>query len=178
VGTGERAYSCQPLYGRSVGDMVLRLARGAIYTAMGIAQLASIGEMPAILGAYGLVHGAAATMLAVLLIVGELVCGVWFLARPRSTAIAPVWVYTAVSLVWSGLAVQAFVRGLTVTNCGCFGSHLTQRLGWFVLVQDGLTLLYAAVLLRGARRSRTRPARHESTGDQAYDHSEAKARSR
>lgn len=91
-------------------------------------------------------------------------------------AIAPVWVYTAVSLVWSGLAVQAFVRGLTVTNCGCFGSYFTQRLGWLVLVQDGLTLLYAAVLLRGARRSR--PARHEGTGDKEYDHGEAKARSR
>lgn len=175
---GERAYSSRLLYSRSVVGMVLRLALGAIYTAMGIGQLASLGEMPAILGAYGLAHGAAATLLTVSLIVGELVCGVWFLARPRSTAIAPVWVYTAVSLVWSGLAVQAFVRGLTVVNCGCFGSYLAQRLGWFVLVQDALALLYAALLLRGARRSRARPARHESTGDQTYDHGEAKARRR
>ncbi|WP_405577354.1 MauE/DoxX family redox-associated membrane protein [Streptomyces sp. NBC_01092] len=130
--------------------MVLRLVLGAIYTAMGIGQLASLGEMPAILGAYGVVQGAAATVLAVLLIVSELVCGVWFLARPRSTAIAPVWVYTGVSLVWGALAVQAFVRGLTVVNCGCFGNYLTQRLGWFVLVQDALALLYAGLLLRAA----------------------------
>ncbi|WP_159053220.1 hypothetical protein [Streptomyces regalis] len=47
--------------------MVLRLVLGTIYTAMGIGQLASMGEMPAILGAYGLVQGAAAAMLAVLL---------------------------------------------------------------------------------------------------------------
>lgn len=158
--------------------MVLRLVLGAIYTAMGIGQLASIGEMPAILGAYGLVHGAAATVLALLLIVGELACGLWFLTRPRSAAIAPVWVYTAVSLVWAALAVQAFVRGLTVLNCGCFGSYLIQRLGWFVLVQEALALLYAAVLLRGARRFRARPARRESTGDPAHDNGEEKARRR
>lgn len=61
--------------------MVLRLALGAICTATAIAQPASTGEMPAVLGAYGLVHGAAATVSAVLLIVGELVRGAWFLAR-------------------------------------------------------------------------------------------------
>ncbi|WP_107483814.1 MauE/DoxX family redox-associated membrane protein [Streptomyces sp. SA15] len=59
--------------------MVLRLVLGAIYTAMGIGQLASMDEMSAILGAYGLVHGAAATVPAVVLIAGELVCGIWFL---------------------------------------------------------------------------------------------------
>lgn len=130
--------------------MVLRLVLGAIYTAMAAGQLASLGEMPAVLGAYGLVHGVAAAVLAVLLVAGELACGVWFLARPRSTAHAPVWVYAAVSLVWSSLAVQAYARGLVVGNCGCFGIYLRQRLGWFVLVQDALTLLYAALLLRVA----------------------------
>ncbi|WP_043271154.1 MauE/DoxX family redox-associated membrane protein [Streptomyces sp. CT34] len=136
--------------------MVLRLVLGAVYTAMAVGQLASATDMPAILGAYGLVHGAPAVVLAGLLIAGELVCGVWFLARPRSTAIAPVWVYTAVSLVWSALAVQAYTRGLEVDNCGCFGNYLTQRLSWFVLLQDALTLLYAGLLLRGARKAVTR----------------------
>lgn len=134
--------------------MVLRLVLGAVYTAMAVGQLASLTDMPAILGAFGLVHGAAAAVLAVGLIAGELVCGVWFLARPRSTAITAVWVYTAVSLVWSALAVQAYVRGLAVDNCGCFGNYLTQRLTWFVLLQDALTLVYTAVLVRTARKTR------------------------
>lgn len=85
-------------------------------------------------------------------------CGVWFLARPRSKALAPVWVYTGVSVVWTGLAVQAYARGLTVANCGCFGIYLRQRLSWFVLLQDALTLLYAAVLIHSARRAHV-PAR-------------------
>ncbi|MFI7140862.1 MauE/DoxX family redox-associated membrane protein [Streptomyces massasporeus] len=134
--------------------MVLRLVLGALCAAMAAGQLASFDAMPGILGAYRLVDGRAATGLAVVLIAGELVCGAWFLARPRSTAIAPVWVFTGVSLIWSTLAVQAFARGLTVDNCGCFGVYLSQRLSWFVLAQDALLLLYAALLLRGARSAR------------------------
>lgn len=133
--------------------MVLRIVLGALYTAMAIGQLASFGQMPAILSAYGLVTGGAATALAVALIVGELVCGLWFLARPRSKVLAPVWVYTGVSLVWSLLAAQAYARGLAVPNCGCFGVYLAQRLSWFVLAQDSLMLLYAWLLFHAARRA-------------------------
>ncbi|MFE3329694.1 MauE/DoxX family redox-associated membrane protein [Streptomyces sp. NPDC059176] len=137
--------------------MVLRIVVGTVYTAMAVGQLASFGYMPQILAAYGLVTGPAATMLAACLIVGELVCGIWFLTRPRSKALAPVWVYTGVSVVWTVLAVQAYARGLTVDNCGCFGIYLTQRLSWVVLVQDAATLLYAALLFRSARRTPVPP---------------------
>ncbi|MGP3999308.1 MauE/DoxX family redox-associated membrane protein [Streptomyces sp. 8N706] len=131
--------------------MVLRVVLGAVYTAMAVGQLASFGHMSGILAAYRLVTGGAATALAVALIAGELVCGGWFLARPRSRAIVPVWVFTAVAVVWALLAVQAYARGLAVANCGCFGIYLPQRLSWFVLVQDALLLLYSGLLLRGAR---------------------------
>lgn len=131
--------------------MVLRIVLGALYVAMAAGQLASFRHMPGILAEYGPAAGAAATALAVALIAGELVCGVWFLARPRSRAIVPVWVFTGVAVVWALLAVQAYARGLTVANCGCFGICLTQRLSWFVLAQDALLLLYAG-LLRAARR--------------------------
>lgn len=133
--------------------MVLRIVLGAVYTAMAMGQLTSFGQMPAILSAYGLVTGGVATVLAVALIVGELVCGLWFLARPRSKGLTPVWVYTGVSVVWSLLAAQAFARGLVVPNCGCFGIYFTQRLGWLVLLQDGLMLLYAGLLIHTARRA-------------------------
>ncbi|MBT2366117.1 hypothetical protein J7E88_12560 [Streptomyces sp. ISL-10] len=133
--------------------MVLRIVLGTVYTAMALGQLASFEHMPRILAAYGLPADGAATVLAAALIAGELVCGIWFLGRPRSKALAPVWVYAGVSLVWSLLAVQAYARGLGVDNCGCFGIYLTQRLSWFVLFQDALTLLYAAVLIHSARRA-------------------------
>lgn len=130
--------------------MVLRIVLGALFVAMAAGQLASFRQMAGILAAYGLVSGAGATALAVALIAGELLCGVWFLSRPRSRARVPVWVFTGVAVVWALLAAQAYARGLTVSNCGCFGRYLPQRLSWFVLVQDALLLLYAGLLLRGS----------------------------
>ncbi len=48
--------------------------------------------------------------------------------------------------------LQAYLRGLPLDNCGCFGVYLTQRLSLFVLAQDALLLVYAAVLFRGTRQ--------------------------
>jgi hypothetical protein len=48
-----------------------------------------------------------------------------------------------VALLWAALAVQAFARGLTVENCGCFGAYLTQELRWWVLLEDAYMLLLA-----------------------------------
>jgi hypothetical protein len=51
--------------------------------------------------------------------------------------------------------LQAQVRGLPVTNCGCFGVYLSQRLSWFVLAQDALLLGYAVLMVRAARPTAT-----------------------
>jgi Methylamine utilisation protein MauE len=137
--------------------MVLRIILGALYVAMAAGQLASWPSMPRILGAYDAVPAVVAPWLAAGIIAAELLTGAWFLLRPRSPALTPVWAYTAVALVWTALGVQALARGLTVDNCGCFGLYLTQRLSWFTLAQDGLLLGYAAVLVRsGLRDAHTR----------------------
>lgn len=137
--------------------MILRLVLGALLAAMAAGQLLSFDAMPGILTAYGLTDGAASAVLAGALIAGEAVAGAWFLARPRSTTAAPAWIYTAVSLVWALLAFQAYTRGLTIDNCGCFGRYATQSLRWYVLVEDALMLLYAWLLLRARCRSATGP---------------------
>ncbi|MGQ0575622.1 MAG: MauE/DoxX family redox-associated membrane protein [Pseudonocardia sp.] len=137
--------------------MLLRLALGVLMLGQAIGQLVSWDAMPGILAAYGLPLGAA-TALAVALVAGELVCGVWFVARPRSTALAPVLVYFGVTLVFAGLGGQALLRGLEVVNCGCFGVYLSQRLSLFVLAQDALLLGYGYLLLRARRRARVAPA--------------------
>jgi hypothetical protein len=139
----------------------LRLVLGAVYLGMGLGQLASWSDMPAILGAYRLVPEPLLPAFAAALIIAELTCGLWFAVRPRSRAAAPVWIYTAVSVVWAVLAVQAYLRGLPIENCGCFGRYLTQRLSLFVVAQDALLLIYAALLLRGLRAAPRRPTVRE-----------------
>jgi Methylamine utilisation protein MauE len=143
-------------YGRG---MWLRLILGAIYVGMAGGQLASWRQMPAILSAYGAGGPVAMRTLAVVLVAGELVCGLWFLARPRSSAMVPVMVYSVVSLVWATLGAQAIIRGLAVANCGCFGVYLHQRLSLFVLAQDALLLVYAVLLVRGSLRARSHDVR-------------------
>ncbi|HCT76656.1 MAG TPA: hypothetical protein DGT23_08720 [Micromonosporaceae bacterium] len=134
--------------------MVLRIILGALYAAMAVGQLASWQAMPDVLGAYQGVPNEMLPWFAAALIGAEFVAGAWFLALPRSQMLAPVWIYTAVAVVWTVLGAQAYARGLAVDNCGCFGVYLTQRLTWFTLVQDGLLLLYAALMIRGGLRAR------------------------
>lgn len=138
--------------------MWLRAVLGAILTAMGLGQLVSWPAMPDILAAYRIGPAVVLPWMAAVLILAELAGGLWLLTRPRSCALTPVWIYTGVAVTWAGLAVQAFARDLPVDNCGCFGHFLTQRLGWFVLVQDALLLIYAGVLLRATRKARARAA--------------------
>jgi hypothetical protein len=138
--------------------MVLRIILGAVYLAMAAGQLASWPSMPEILRAYDAAPAALLPWLAAGIIAAELLTAAWFLLRPRSSALTPVWTYTAAALVWTALGVQAYVRGFAVDNCGCFGLYLTQRLSWLTLAQDGLMLLYAVFLIRGGlryRRTRT-----------------------
>ncbi|MGP3949572.1 hypothetical protein [Streptomyces sp. 7N604] len=165
---GQRAYSSRLPPVHSVHLMVLRIVLGAVYTAMAVGQLASFGHMPGILAGYGLVNGVAATALAVALIAGELVCGVWFLARPRSKALPPVWVFTR-------RLGRVVAPGRTGVRTRAHGGQLRllrdlpdQRLSWFVLVQDALTLFYAGLLLHGGRVPVT-PARawHRGQGQRA-----------
>jgi hypothetical protein len=139
--------------------VLLRIALGALYAAMAAFQVASWPAMPDILGAYDAVPPGALPWLAAALIGAELVAGGWLLARPRSAGLAPAWLFAAVAAAWTALGVQAYLRGLAVDNCGCFGSYLTQRLTWFTLAQDGLLLIYAGLLLRAAHHARrARPA--------------------
>ncbi|MFH9071375.1 MauE/DoxX family redox-associated membrane protein [Streptomyces alboflavus] len=137
--------------------MILRLILGALLVAMALGQLVSFGSMTAILDAYGVTSGTASTALAVVLIAGELVAGLWLLVLPGSKALAPAWVYLGVAALWALLAGQAYARGLTVDNCGCFGTYLAQPLRWFVLVEDALMLLYGWLLLRASRRPKRKP---------------------
>jgi uncharacterized protein (DUF427 family) len=134
--------------------VVLRIVLGALYVGMAAGQLASWPAMPGILNAYDAAPAGVLPWLAAVLIAAELLAGAWLLLRPRSRAMTPVWVYTAVALIWAVLGAQASARGLAVHNCGCFGRYLGQRLSWFTLAQDGLLLVYAAIMVRGGLRAR------------------------
>lgn len=140
--------------------MIIRLVLGAIFIGMALGQALSWPHMPEILSAYQ-VPGVANYGFVAGVIAAQLVCGLWLLARPRSTSLAPVWLYLAVALLWTGLGLQGVLRKLEVDNCGCFGLYLTQRLSWFVLAQDALLLLYGYLMVPlGTPGAQWPPSRH------------------
>jgi hypothetical protein len=116
--------------------------------AMAAGQLSDVGGFAGILGTYRVFPGDAPTLAAWILIVTEAAAGVALLRHTRHGAVLAI----VVALAWTALATQAFVRGLTIDNCGCFGIHLGQSLRWWVLIEDAEFIALAVWVFRGERR--------------------------
>jgi len=116
--------------------------------AMAAGQLSDVGGFAAILDTYRVFPGDGPTLAAWILIGSEAAAGVALLSHTRHGATLAV----VVALAWTGLTTQAFARGLTIDNCGCFGIHLGQPLRWWVLIEDAEFIALAVWVLRGERR--------------------------
>ncbi len=130
---------------------ILHRMLGALFTMMAAFQLADLPGFVGVLGTFQLGGAGTAWVLAVALLTGELVSGIWLLGAPGRWPLVPAVVFAVTSVIWSFLATQAFARGLVLDNCGCFGVYLAQPLRWWVLLQDVALLGYATLLIRAAR---------------------------
>lgn len=128
-----------------------RRSLAALLVAMAAGQLSDLGGFVDVLAAYEALPGPAVAPAALAVVVAELVAGVGLLAggwwRGWAARVA-----VTVSAAWAALGAQAFVRGLALENCGCFGVHLPQSLWWGVLVQDA-AFVATAVWVAGATRA-------------------------
>lgn len=91
--------------------------------------------------------GDVTTLAAWILIATEALAGVALLRRARGGATLAI----AVAVAWTVLGTQAFIRGLPIANCGCFGVHLGQPLRWWVLLEDADFIALAAWVCRDGR---------------------------
>jgi methylamine utilization protein MauE len=130
------------------GRAILARVLGGLFTAMAAFQLVDLPGFVGVLETFQLGGPEMAWTLAVLLLAGELVSGLWLLVVPRHRPFLPAVIFALTSVLWSALAAQAFGRGLALDNCGCFGVYLAQPLRWWVLLQDAALLGYSALLLR------------------------------
>ena len=81
----------------------------------------------------------------------ELALGFVFLWGIRLVAAALLTVLLhAGYVVWLGLA---YLRGLHIVNCGCFGVFWARPLTPWMFLEDGALLAAAAILYLGARRA-------------------------
>lgn len=134
-----------------------RLYLGGLLSAMALGQALSWGVYTDAVRSYSV---AGTDVLAVLLFAGEVLAGLGLLLPPRVRGMRPAaaWIGLGVASLWTLLAVQAFVRGLVIPNCGCFGAYLSQSLAWWVLLEDvAFVALGVFVVVRIAGRSARRP---------------------
>lgn len=133
---------------------IARWVFGALLLLMALGQFLSPSEFIDAIGSYRLAGDAGSRVLAWFLLLLQALAGAGLLwGSPRLRPVAG-WAGLAVALAWSALAVQAFARGLSIPNCGCFGRFLAQELSWWVLVQDAYFVVLALLALRSAGRDR------------------------
>lgn len=140
---------------------VATLLYGLLLLAMAAGQISDPVGFSDILGTYE-VFGGLASAAAAVIIAAETAAGVGLLASRRVPAVVAQtagWLGLAVAAAWAALAVQAFVRGLEIPNCGCFGVHLGQRLRWWVLLEDAYMLVLAWFAAIDAGVTLPRPGR-------------------
>jgi hypothetical protein len=119
-----------------------------LLVAMAAGQLSDVAGFARILATYRVLPGDVTTLAAWIVIATEALAGVALLRGAGHGATLA----TAVAVTWTLLGAQAFVRGLPIDNCGCFGVHLGQPLRWWVLLEDAEFIALAAWVRRAAQR--------------------------
>lgn len=123
--------------------MWARRLLGLLLLAMAAGKLTDLHGYFAALQAFALLPAAALPWVGATWAVLELGGGLLLLPDGRG-ARAGGLVALVVSIAYAVMTTQAYARHLEVRNCTCFGVHLAQRLSWFVLVQDGYVIVWAA----------------------------------
>jgi hypothetical protein len=127
----------------------LRFAIGVILLATAVGKLLDVPGFARILAQYRALPDWTLMPLAAAIPVAELVLAIWLFSGRRLAAAA----LTSIALhasyaAWSAAAV---LRGLKLSNCGCFGVFLARRLSWSTVVED-LVLVAASVGLYSLAR--------------------------
>lgn len=131
---------------------IARLLFGFLVLGMAVGQLLSFSSFLDAIESYQVAGETVSRTMAVALVGGELFAGIGLLTGLPNLRKLAGWVGLGVAVGWAALAVQAFVRGLEVANCGCFGRYFAQRLSWIVLVQDAYFVILAYLAMRSALR--------------------------
>jgi hypothetical protein len=114
---------------------------------MALGQLLSWQDFTSIVGTYG--QGDAITAVLAPLLTGLEIFAAIGLLQPRMQVRRwAAYAALTVTLLWALLAVQAFARGLTLDNCGCFGRFLGQPLRWWILLEDAAFVALAVYVWR------------------------------
>jgi Methylamine utilisation protein MauE len=129
----------------------LRFAIGAVLLASAAGKLLDIAGFSSVLKTYEAFPDGILLPLAIAIPLAELALALWlfsgqFLAAAAITSVVMHLAYA----VWSAVSV---LRGLRLSNCGCFGVFWPRPLGWTTVAED-LVLAAASFALAILARKR------------------------
>lgn len=124
----------------------MRFYLGILLGLMALGQALSWRTYLDAVAAHGL--GRASRLVAYALFVLEVVVGVGLLVDPHSLRTLVAVGAVIVTAMWAVVALQAFARRRSITNCACFGAYFRQPLRWWVLLEDAVFVGSAAFYLQ------------------------------
>ncbi len=140
---------------RERGDMfrlVARLILGGVFLYAGFVKIGEPTGFAGSVAAYRLFPYFGNYLAAAVLPWLEALCGLLLISGYRTRAAASL--VLLLILAFMVALVSTLVRGLDI-DCGCFRHGGEKTSAWTALARDGMLLLMALVVLRGARQRRS-----------------------
>ena len=130
---------------------LLRVLFALLLAASGIGKFADTNGFVQIVANYRLLPPALVPAAAWLLALVELTLAAWLASGKRvQLAAAALVALHGIYFCW---LLIALTRGLSISNCGCFGVYFARPLTAYSLLEDALLLVLAALLWRSTRDS-------------------------
>lgn len=142
--------------GKRRARIVLRILIGTILVATAVGKLLDVAGFARVLGTYRAFGDSLLLPLALLVPIAELVLGVWLLSGGKPFAAA--MTALAMHLAYAGWSASAVLRGLKLSNCGCFGVFWPRPLGWSTVVEDLVVAALCGILAALSPRAASKPA--------------------
>jgi hypothetical protein len=129
---------------------ILRFFIGLVLVATSIGKLLDVRGFARILSSYRALPEGSLLPFALAILLAELALAIWLFSGRRLAGAA--LASGAMHFAYAGWSAVAFLRGLRLDNCGCFGVFLVRPLGWETVVEDMVMVGLSLWLLALARR--------------------------
>ncbi|HUA35532.1 MAG TPA: MauE/DoxX family redox-associated membrane protein [Candidatus Binataceae bacterium] len=122
---------------------IATLALAAIFTASAIIKFADLDEFRGALENYRIAPEATAPLLMIAIPATELAAAV-AIVIPDTRSCGAAIVFALIAVFTAAIAINLW-RGRVYIDCGCFGPALHQKIGWRLVVRNGVLAILAMV---------------------------------
>ena len=131
--------------------MLLQLMFALLMIVTGVAKLIDMPGFYGVVNSYESLPAILVPVSSWALALLELGLGLWLLSSRYLFAAAVMVV--GLHLMYLGWLTVALLRGLELSNCGCFGVFWARPLTPYTLIEDGVLLALALLLLLASKRA-------------------------